>query len=231
MGRATIRVISPLRSDLQARARGEYARWAIDRNAGWSWSLLRLLPAVPTVAFVAVVFVLQPNLLGRLYAWCGARFSIMVTPLRGRRRHAAVSLAVFLTAVIGLDLVPSDLNLPERLPLVLPLIVAVFVASANVVAVAAVTWRARGFESPIDHYADTFVRWRFGPGRGKSGQGDLFWQALLQEARTRGWYLGLIANTDEMARKYRRWGMDWDNENDQESRRLVYDGRAKAQRE
>ena len=226
-----ISAVSPLRADLQAWARGEYARWAIDRHAGWCWSLLRLLPTVPTVASVAVLFVLQPNLLGRLYAWCGARFSIVVTPLRGRRRHAAVSLAVFLTAVIGLDLVPSDLDLSRRLPLVLPLVLAVFVSFANVIAVAVVTRRARGFESPIDHYADTFVRWRFGPGRGEPGKGDLFWQALLLEARTRGWYLGLIANTDKMAEQYRTWGMNWDKENDQKSRRLVYDGRARAQSE
>ena len=83
----------------------------------------------------------------------------------------------------------------------------------------------------IDVYADTFVRWLLAPGRGEPGAGERFWTALLREADWQGWYIALIANTDDMAEKYRRWGMDWDNENDQESRRLVYDGRAKAQSE
>lgn len=217
-------MISPFRSDLQAWALGEYARWAIDRNSEWYWVVLRPIPAVPTVVFVFLVFVLQPNLLGRLYMWDDARISLIVTPRRGAYRHAAVSLAILLVTFSGL--VFLQLGQLEDGLVAFALILALLVSSANLIWPLSTMRRMRGFESPIDHYASAFVRWRFRPG--SNGSGETYWSALLAEARTRGWYIGLIANTDEMAEKYLLWGMEWDNEHDAEGRRLVYDGKAKA---
>ena len=77
-------------------------------------------------------------------------------------------------------------------------VLLMLVALPNVLAVVGISWRARRFAQPIDHYADTLIRWRFGPGRGPPGDGDRLWSLVRDLATREGWLIGLHANSDEI---------------------------------
>ena len=107
-------------------------------------------------------------------------------------------------------------------------VLLMLVALPNVLAVVGISLRARRFAHPIDHYADTLIRWRFGPGRGPPGDGDRLWSLVRDLATREGWVLGLHANSDEIRDEfYLRHGMVLDDPADPTAgRRLVFDGRA-----
>ena len=216
----TIQRVSPWKYWRSAWAQGQYAYVAlpasIPRPVGGLLALLYTL-----------LLLLLPNVYGPLYTLPGGRASVRISPLRGRLRHVAVFLPVALasmTVVLSSPIAEGAAGGWIRLCAVLLMLVAL----PNVLAVVGISWRARRFTRPIDHYADTLIRWRFGPGRGPPGDGDRLWSLVRDLATREGWLIGLHANSDEIRDEfYFRHAMVLDDPADPKAaRRLVFDGRA-----
>ena len=216
----TIQRVSPWKYWRPAWAQGQYAYVALPA------SIPRPVAGLLALLYTLLLLLL-PNVYGPLYTLPGGRASVRISPLRGRLRHVAVFLPVVLasmTVVLSSPIAEGVAGSWIRLCAVLLMLVAL----PNVLAVVGISWRARRFTRPIDHYADTLIRWRFGPGRGPPGDGDRLWSLVRDLATREGWLLGLHANSDEIRDEfYFRHGMVLDDPADPKAaRRLVFDGRA-----
>ena len=216
----TILRVSPWKYWRSAWAQGQYAYVALRA------SVPRPVAGLLALLYGLLLLVL-PNGYGPLYTLPGGRASVRISPLRGRLRH----LALFLPAALVSMTVMLSSPIAEGAAggwIKLCAVLLMLVALPNVLAVVGISWRARRFAQPIDHYADTLIRWRFGPGRGPPGDGDRLWSLVRDLATREGWLLGLHANSDEIRDEfYFRHGMVLDDPGDPAAgRRLVFDGRA-----
>ena len=216
----TIQRVSPWKYWRSAWAQGQYAYVALPA------SIPRPVAGLLALLYTLLLLLL-PNAYGPLYTLPGGRASVRISPLRGRLRHVALFLPVVLasmTVMLNSPIAEGAAGGWVRLCAVLLMLVAL----PNVLAVVGISGRARRFAQPIDHYADTLIRWRFGPGRGPPGDGDRLWSLLRDLATREGWLLGLHANSDEIRDEfYFRHAMVLDDPADPKAaRRLVFDGRA-----
>ncbi len=215
----TIQRVSPWKYWRSAWAQGQYAYVALPA------SIPRPVAGLLALLYTLLLLLL-PNGYGPLYTLPGGRASVRISPLRGRLRH----LAVFLPAVLVSMTVLLSSPIAEGAAggwIKLCAVLLMFVTLPNVLVVVGIGWRARRFAQPIDYYADTLIRWRFGPGRGPPGDGDRLWSLVRDLATREGWLLGLHANSDEIRDEfYFRHGMVLDDPGDPAAgRRLVFDGR------